>query len=135
MVILANHPTNSGAVPKSNKLQQQDALTELTERMQRSLAESHMKPAMGGRKLAKKQRSGKKRQKSAKKQAMKSKRKGVKSPKRAETRPAKRMKEKQGGFEFQACDYLDLVEVGYRPNSDYNCEPGDKFLFKVLSFV
>merc|ERR1712198_727581 len=63
MVILANHPTNSGAVPKSNKLQQQDALTELTERMQRSLAEpeqSHMKPAKRGKKLAKKQRSGRK---------------------------------------------------------------------------
>ena len=134
MVILANHPTNSGAVPKSNEIQQ-NALTELTERMQRSLAEGHMKTAMGGRKMTKKQRSGKKRQKSAKKQAMKSKRKGVKSPKRAETRPAKRKSGKQGGFKFQACDYLDLVEVGYRPNSDYNCEPGDKFLFKVLSFV
>merc|ERR1719378_1737150 len=42
------------------------------------------------------------------------------------------MKEKQGGFEFQACDYLDLVEVGYRLNSDYDCEPGDKFLFKAV---
>ena len=149
MVILANHPTNSGAVPKSNKLQQQDTLTELTERMQRSLAEpeqSHIKPGKRGKKLAKKQRPGKKRQKSAMKQERKSKRKGVKSSKSAktkpakkmngkETRPSKRMKEKQGGFEFQACDYLDLVEVGYRPNSDYNCEPGDKFLFKVLSFV
>merc|ERR1719295_2430968 len=63
---------------------------------------------------------------------MKSKRKGVKSSKGAETRPAKRKSGKQNGFEFQACDYLDLVEVGYRPNSDYNCEPGDKFLFKAV---
>ena len=134
MVILANHPTNSGAVPKSNKLQE-DALTELTGRMQRSLAESHMKPAKRGRKLAKKQRSGKKRQKSAKKQERKSKRKGNKSSKRGETKPARRISGKQGNFEFQSCDYLDLVEVGYRPGSDYDCSPGDKFLFKVLSFV
>merc|ERR1719300_2354555 len=102
-----------------------------------------MKPARRGKKLAKKQRSGKKGQKSAMKQERKSKRKGVKSSKSAknkpakrmngkEARPSKRMKEKQGGFEFQACDYLDLVEVGYRPNSDYNCEPGDKFLFKAV---
>merc|ERR1712198_73655 len=146
MVILANHPTNSGAVPKSNKLQQQDALTELTERMQRSLAEpeqSHMKPAKRGKKLAKKQRSGKKGKKSAKKQEGKSKRRGGKSSKRAktkpvkrmngkETKPSKRMKEKQSSFEFRSCDYLDLVEVGQRPNSDFDCGIGDKFLFKAV---
>merc|ERR1719385_12216 len=66
------------------------------------------------------------------KQQRKSKRRGDKSSKRAETKPAKRMNGKEGGFEFRACDYLDLVEVGYRPNSDYNCEPGDKFLFKAV---
>ena len=73
MVILANHPTDSGAVPKSNL--QEEVLTEV--RLQRSSAGSHMK----------------------------------KRPKRA--------KKNQGGrkfdpnFEFRACDYLDLVEVGY----------------------
>ena len=46
-----------------------------------------------------------------------------------------RMSGKQNtDFEFQACDYLDLVEVGYRQSSDYNCAPGQKFLFKVFSF-
>ena len=134
MVILANHPTNSGAVPKSNKLQQQDALTELTERM-RSLAESHMKLAKRGRKLATKLRPGKKRQMSVNKQERKSKRRGVKSSKRAESKPAKRMNGKQGDFEFQACDYLDLVEVGYRPGSDFNCAPGGEFLFEVFYFL
>ena len=34
-------------------------------------------------------------------------------------------------FEFRACDYLDLVEVGYRERSDFDCKPGDKFVFKV----
>merc|ERR1719378_300016 len=47
-------------------------------------------------------------------------------------KPAKRMKEKQGGFEFRSCDYLDLVEVGHRLNSDYDCGIGDKFLFKAV---
>ena len=32
---------------------------------------------------------------------------------------------------FGHCDYLDLVEVGGRDDS--NCSPGGKFLFKVLS--
>ena len=55
--------------------------------------------------------------------------------KRAESKPAKRMNGKQGDFEFQACDYLDLVEVGYRPGSDFNCAPGGEFLFEVFSFL
>ena len=33
---------------------------------------------------------------------------------------------------FQACDYLDLGEVGHRQRSDFDCKPGDKFVFKVL---
>merc|ERR1719385_351578 len=66
------------------------------------------------------------------KQQRKSKRRGDKSSKRAETKPAKRMKEKQGNFEFRSCDYLDLVEVGHRLNSDFDCGIGDKFLFKAV---
>ena len=31
---------------------------------------------------------------------------------------------------FGHCDYVDLVEVGYREGS--NCGPGGKFLFKVI---
>merc|ERR1712212_928533 len=46
------------------------------------------------------------------------------------TMTAKRMR-RQGNFEFRSCDYLDLVEVGYRPGSDYDCSPGDQFLFKA----
>ena len=104
MVILANHPTNSGAVPKSSL--QEEVLTEV--RLQRSVAESHKR----GRKLGKKQeRSGKNQKKSAKKQERKSKRKGKKSAKKDLTKPAKRKFDPN--FEFKACDYLDLVEVGY----------------------
>ena len=109
MVILANHPSNSGALPKSNL--QEEVLTEL--RLQRSLADRSKKP----------QKSAKNQQKN---QERKSKRKGHKSA----ARPGKRAFDPN--FEFRACDYLDLVEVGYRQNSDSNCSPGDKFIFKVL---
>ena len=34
---------------------------------------------------------------------------------------------------FGHCDYIDLVEVGYRAGSINNCAPGGKFLFKVTS--
>ena len=45
-------------------------------------------------------------------------------------------KEKQSNFDgFQACDYLDLGEVGHRQRSDFDCKPGDKFVFKVVSFL
>ena len=45
-------------------------------------------------------------------------------------------KEKQSDFDgFQACDYLDLGEVGHRQRSDFDCKPGDKFVFKVVSFL
>ena len=44
--------------------------------------------------------------------------------------------EKQSDFDgFQACDYLDLGEVGHRQRSDFDCKPGDKFVFKVVSFL
>ena len=44
--------------------------------------------------------------------------------------------EKQSDFDgFQACDYLDLGEVGRRQRSDFDCKPGDKFVFKVVSFL
>ena len=49
MVILANHPTDSGAVPKSNL--QEEVLTEV--RLQRSLVEGHMKPSTRIRKVGK----------------------------------------------------------------------------------
>ena len=50
-------------------------------------------------------------------------------------KPTKR-KEKQSDFDgFQACDYLDLGEVGRRQRSDFDCKPGDKFVFKVVSFL
>jgi len=126
MVILANHPTNSGAVPKSNL--QEKVLTEV--RLQRSVAESHKR----GRKLGKKhERSGKKQKKSAKKQERKFKRKGHKATKKDLTKPAKRISRKfDPNFEFKACDYLDLAEVGYRQNSDSSCSPGDKFIFKAV---
>ena len=42
-------------------------------------------------------------------------------------------KGEQSDFDrFQACDYLDLGEVGHRQRSDFDCKPGDKFVFKVL---
>ena len=98
MVILPNHPTNSGTVPKSNL----QVLTEV--RLQRSSAGS-------GQKL------GKSKQKSERKLKRKSKRKGKKSAKRrAQTKLAKRKfmdRKFDPNFEFRACDYLDLVEVGY----------------------
>ena len=102
MVILANHPTDSGAVQKSN-LQEEV-------RLQRSLVE-------GSSKLGKKhQRSRKSHKNSAKKLKRKSKRKGNKSVKKSQPIPGKR-KFMDGkfdpNFEFKACDYLDLVEVGY----------------------
>jgi hypothetical protein len=34
---------------------------------------------------------------------------------------------------FNHCDYIDLVEVGHRDNS--NCAPGGKFLFKVFILI
>merc|ERR1719234_788511 len=144
VVIMVNHSTNSGAVPESKHLQQQDVLPEV--RMQRSaLAEPAKK--RGQKSGKKRQRSGKKGQKSAKKnqkksakrQERKSRRKDQdKSAKKsAETKPAiakQRMSRKQDtDFEFQACDYLDLVEVGYRQDSDYNCTQGSKFLFKAAN--
>ena len=50
-------------------------------------------------------------------------------------KPTKR-KEKQSDFDgFQACDYLDLGEVGHRERSDFDCKPGDKFVFKVVPFL
>ena len=130
MVILVNHSTNSGALQKSNLRQNIEA------RMQRPVAESYIKPAKKGRKLTKKHgETGKKHQKSFrshKKSAVqdqrKSPRKGQDSAKR---NPAEERVGKQAGFEFRACDYLDLVEVGYRERSDFDCKPGDKFVFKV----
>ena len=42
-------------------------------------------------------------------------------------------KGEQSDFDrFQACDYLDLGEVGHRQRSDFDCKPEDKFVFKVL---
>jgi hypothetical protein len=38
-------------------------------------------------------------------------------------------KDRQNDGKFIHCDYIDLVEVGYRENS--GCAPGGKFLFKV----
>jgi len=147
MVIMVNmHSTNSGAVPGSKNLQERDVLPEV--RMQRSaLAEPAKKR---GKKLGKKkQRSGKKGQKSAKKNQKKSAKKqerksrrrgGQESAKkrRPETKPAISKQSRMSGrqntdFKFQACDYLDLVEVGYRQSSDYNCAPGQKFLFKAAN--
>ena len=59
-----------------------------------------------------------------------------KSSKRAKTKPVKRLSGKQTvNFEFSSCDYVDLVEVGHRKQSDYNCSMGDKFVLKVLIFV
>ena len=40
------------------------------------------------------------------------------------------VKTKAGENKFGHCDYVDLVEVGYREGS--NCGPGKKFLFKVV---
>jgi len=40
---------------------------------------------------------------------------------------------KTGESKFGHCDYVDLVEVGYREGS--NCGPGGKFLFKALPGV
>merc|ERR1712181_87727 len=137
--------TNSGAVPESKHLQQQDLLPEV--RMQRSaLAEPAKK--RGQQSGKKRQRSGKKGQKSkakknqkksAKRQERKTRRKDQDKSvkKKVETKPAiakQRMSGKQDtDFEFQACDYLDLVEVGYRQDSDYNCTQGSKFLFKAAN--
>merc|ERR1719234_3106034 len=143
---MVNHSTNSGAVPESKNLQQQDVLPEV--RMQRSaLADPAKKRGLKSGK--KRQRSGKKgrksasakksQKKSAKRQERKSRRRSQdKSEKKtAEMKPAiakQRMSGKQDtDFEFQACDYLDLVEVGYRQDSDYNCTQGSKFLFKAAN--
>ena len=111
MVILANHPTDSGAVPK----------TEV--RLQRSLVEGHMKPSTRIRKVGKKHTNSKKnskkskknQQNSAEKQTGKSQRKGRKSAKKAQSAKRKFMggRKFDPNFEFRACDYLDLVEVGY----------------------
>ena len=119
MVILANHPTNSGA---SNLQEEVISLTSVITsswrfeapevRLQRS--ERHMKPLKRGRK--KHQRSKKNHNKSKKKQTGKSKRKGRKSANRDEAKPAKgkfMSRKFDPNFEFRACDYLDLVEVGY----------------------
>merc|ERR1719180_697550 len=120
MVIMVNHSTNSGAVPESKNLQQQDVLPEV--RMQRSaLAEPAKRRGPKSGKKGKK--SAKKNQKKSTKQERKSRRRGQGSAKKsAETKPAiakQRMSGKQDtDFEFQACDYLDLVEVGYREDSD-----------------
>ena len=35
----------------------------------------------------------------------------------------------QKQMELKHCDYIDLVEVGYREDS--TCKPGDKVIFKV----
>merc|ERR1719234_2360931 len=139
---MVNHSTNSGAVPESKNLQQQDILPEV--RMQRSALADPAKKR-GQQSGKKRQRSGKKgqKQKSAKKnqkksgkrQERKSRRRGQDKKNKVETKPAiakQRMSGKQDtDFEFQACDYLDLVEVGYRQDSDYNCTQGSKFLFKA----
>ena len=113
--------------------------------MQQSLAENKNKHSKSGGKLGKKrQRSGKNHQRSAKKQkksskkrvTRKSKRKGHKSAERGERKPLKRMSGKQSeNFKFRSCDYVDLVEVGHRKQSDYNCSVGDKFVLKVIFFV
>ena len=42
-------------------------------------------------------------------------------------RKSPRLKE----LKFKHCDYLNLLEVGYRARSDFDCKAGDKFLFKV----
>ena len=117
MVILANHPTNSGV---SNLQEEVIYISVITSswrfeapevRLQRS--ERHMKPLKRGRK--KHQRSKKNHNKSKKKQTGKSKRKGRKSAKKALSAKRKFMggRKFDPNFEFRACDYLDLVEVGY----------------------
>merc|ERR1719180_527696 len=121
---MVNHSTNSGAVPGSKKLQQQDLLPEV--RMQRSALAEPAKKNRGQKSGKKPQKSAKKSQKkSAKRQEKKSRRRGQEKKNKVETKPAiakQRMSGKQDtDFEFQACDYLDLVEVGYRQDSDYNC--------------
>ena len=131
MVILAsNHPTNSGAVPKSNL--QQEVLANV--RMQRSLAERNMEHTRRGRKSEKKRQKNQK--KSAKKQERKPERKGHKTSKRVKAVSGKRMSGTQrSDFELRACDYVDLVEIGHRQRSDWDCGQGQKFVFKVFFFV
>ena len=73
--------------------------------------------------------------KSKKRQARKSKAADKISAKVFQKKSVARGKGRQSEFNgtFQHCDYLDLTEVGYRQTSDFNCKPGDKFLFKVCN--
>merc|ERR1719180_520207 len=95
MVIMVNHSTNSGAVPESKNLQQQDVLPEV--RMQRSaLADPAKKRGLKlGRKRQRSGKNGKKsakksQKKSAKKQGRKSGRKSKKSAKKSQKKSAKK---------------------------------------------
>ena len=87
----------------------------------------------GRRKINKRNRKNQKKQKRQNKQKRKINRK-VKDRKRSRKVSktfGKLSKSGRAEDKFGHCDYIDLVEVGYRDGSISNCAPGGKFLFKV----
>ena len=139
LITVVVHPGNCGAVPSSS-LQQDHPASNV--RNQRSLGlpgrplkrkhKKRQKPRTSGKKNQKLKR---KLMKSKKRQTRKSKAAGNMSAKVVQTESVAKTNGRQSEFNgtFQHCDYLDLTEVGYRQTSDFNCAPGDKFLFKVCN--
>ena len=87
---------------------------------------------------SKKQRGSKRRNKGHKKGNKKNNRKGVKKARKNrktksqannDQRKVETIFAKAGESKFSHCEYIDLMETGYRKGS--NCAPAGKFLFKV----
>ena len=139
VITVVVHPGNCGAVPSSS-LQQDHPASNV--RNQRSLGSpgrpsgrKHKKRQKPKKSVKRNQKFKRKLRKTKKRQERKSKATGNMSAKVVQKKSVARAKGKQSEFNgtFQHCDYLDLTEVGYRQTSDFNCTPGDKFLFKVCN--
>ena len=133
------HPGNCGAVPSSSLQQDHPASNVRSQRslgsLGRPLGRKHKKRQKPKTSSKKNQKVKRKLKKSKKRQERRSKAADKISAKVVQKNSVARAKGRQSEFNgtFQHCDYLDLTEVGYRQTSDFNCAPGDKFLFKVCN--
>ena len=139
LITVVVHPGNCGAVPSSSLQQDHPASNVRNQRsldsLGRPLRRKHkkrQKPKTSGKKNQKLKR---KLRKTKKRQERKSKAADKISAEVVQKKSVARAKGRQSEFNgtFQHCDYLDLTEVGYRQTSDFNCAPGDKFIFKVCT--
>ena len=137
VITVVVHPGNSGAVPSSSLQQDHPASNVRNQRSsgspRRPLRRKHKKRQKPKNSVKRNQKLKRKLRKTKKRQERRSKAADKISAKVVQEKSVAKTNERQSEFNFQHCDYLDLTEVGYRQTSDFNCAPGDKFLFKVCN--